>query len=87
VQPNRDERRYIRPDDFDTTRDARNHLAWGTGRAHLRRDASGAHRDGSAPGSVGRGEMSLGAGSFELGTNAGLYWHVADLLDSSGKKS
>jgi cytochrome P450 len=28
---NRDERRYADPDRFDVTRDARDHLAWGTG--------------------------------------------------------
>ena len=28
---NRDERRYKNADDFDVTRDSRDHLAWGTG--------------------------------------------------------
>ncbi len=28
---NRDERQYANPDDFDVTRDARSHLAWGSG--------------------------------------------------------
>ena len=73
---NRDERRYLRPDFFDVTRDARDHLAWGTG-VHM---CAGMH--------LARIEMevllealvesnlALSVGNLEFGTNAGLYGHA-----------
>ena len=74
---NRDERRYAEPDRFDVTRDARDHLAWGTG-AHM---CAGMH--------LARLEMevllealveagvSLEAGEPEVGANRGLYGFTA----------
>ncbi len=70
---NRDERHYSEPDRFDIRRDARDHLAWGTG-PHM---CAGMH--------LARMEMevllealvehdvTLHAGVPELGTNSGLY--------------
>ncbi|MGY4398957.1 cytochrome P450 [Sphingomonas sp. UYAg733] len=70
---NRDERHYARPDDFDVTRDARDHLAWGTG-PHM---CAGMH--------LARVEMevmlealveanaTLSAGTPAMGTNRGLF--------------
>ena len=70
---NRDERRYVEPDRFDVTRDARDHLAWGAG-AHM---CAGMH--------LARMEMevllealveagaTLTAGEPVMGTNRGLY--------------
>ena len=70
---NRDERHYDDPDRFDVTRDARDHLAWGTG-PHM---CAGMH--------LARIEMevllealveagvTLEAGEPEIGTNRGLY--------------
>ena len=70
---NRDERRYDDPDRFDLTRDARDHLAWGTG-PHM---CAGMH--------LARMEMEvllealveadvmIKAGEPEMGTNSGLY--------------
>lgn len=74
---NRDERRYADPDRFDITRDARDHLSWGTG-AHM---CAGMH--------LARIEMeimlealveagvSIEAGEPTIGTNAGLYGFTA----------
>ncbi|WP_310533701.1 cytochrome P450 [Novosphingobium sp.] len=73
---NRDERRYPEPDRFDVTRDARDHLAWGTG-PHM---CAGMH--------LARIEMEvliealveagvrLSAGEPVMGVNAGLYGFV-----------
>lgn len=70
---NRDERRYAEPDRFEVTRDARDHLAWGTG-PHM---CAGMH--------LARIEMEvmlevlveakvdLDAGTPVTGANAGLY--------------
>lgn len=70
---NRDERRYADPDRFDVTRDARDHLAWGTG-PHM---CAGMH--------LARIEMevllealveagiTLASGEPTVGTNAGLF--------------
>jgi cytochrome P450 len=70
---NRDERHYASPDDFDVTRDSRDHLAWGTG-AHM---CAGMH--------LARIEMevllealvearvTLTAGEPVRGTNRGLF--------------
>ena len=70
---NRDERRYADPDRFDVTRDARDHLAWGTG-PHI---CAGMH--------LARLEMevllealveadaALTAGPPVMGTNRGLF--------------
>lgn len=70
---NRDERHYADPDRFDVTRDARDHLAWGTG-PHM---CAGMH--------LARMEMevllealveqqvTLQAGAPEMGVNRGLY--------------
>lgn len=70
---NRDERHYEQPDRFDITRDARDHLAWGTG-PHM-----------CAGMNLARVEMEvllealveqdadLAAGEAVMGTNTGLY--------------
>lgn len=70
---NRDERRYPDPDRFDVTRDARDHLAWGTG-PHM---CAGMHlarieMEVMLEALVEAGAM-LEAGEPEFGTNAGLY--------------
>jgi cytochrome P450 len=74
---NRDERRYENPDRFDITRDARDHLAWGTG-PHL-----------CAGLNLARVEMEvllealiesgadLWAGTPVMGDNSGLYGYTA----------
>lgn len=74
---NRDERHYADPDRFDVTRDARDHVAWGTG-PHM---CAGMH--------LARIEMevllealveagvSLKSGEPEMGSNAGLFGFAA----------
>lgn len=74
---NRDERRFADPDRFDVTRDARDHLGWGTG-PHM---CAGLH--------LARLEMevllealiearvTLAAGEPTVGTNAGLHGFTA----------
>ena len=74
---NRDERRYLDPDRFDVTRDARDQLAWGAG-AHM---CAGLH--------LARLEMEvmvealveagarLTAGEPVMGDNRGLYGFAA----------
>lgn len=84
---NRDERHYTDPDRFDVTRDARDHLAWGTG-PHM-----------CAGMNLARVEMevllealveagvTLTAGEPVMGTNAGLYGFASlpFRIDFSGK--
>ncbi len=70
---NRDERHYDRPDEFDLTRDARDHLAWGTG-PHM---CAGMHMakiemEVMLEALVEAG-VTLEAGEPVMGTNAGLY--------------
>ena len=84
---NRDERRYAEPDRFDLTRDARDHLAWGTG-PHM---CAGMHlarieMEVMLEALVEAGVM-LSAGAPVMGTNAGLYGYTAlpfQLTKSSG---
>lgn len=70
---NRDERRYPDPDRFDITRDARDHLAWGTGPhmcagLHLARIEMEVLIE-----ALVEADVTLTAGAPVLGTNAGLY--------------
>ena len=70
---NRDERHYAEPDRFDVTRDARDHLAWGTG-PHM---CAGMHlarieMEVLLEALVERG-VTLAARDPEAGINAGLY--------------
>jgi cytochrome P450 len=73
---NRDERRYLEPDRFDVTRDARDHLAWGTGThmcagMHLARTEMEVLIEALAEAGV-----TLTAGNPVLGTNRGLFGFV-----------
>ena len=70
---NRDERRYADPDRFDVTRDARDHLAWGTGPhmcagMHLARIEMEVLLEALVEANV-----TLEAGQPEMGANRGLY--------------
>ena len=70
---NRDERHYPDPDRFDVTRDARDHLAWGTGPhmcagMHLARIEMEVLLE-----ALVEAEVSLTAGMPVRGTNAGLF--------------
>ena len=70
---NRDERRYDDPDRFDILRDARDHLAWGTGPhmcagMHLARIEMEVLLE-----ALVEAEVELVAGAPVLGTNRGLY--------------
>lgn len=74
---NRDERRYAEPDRFDVTRDARDHLAWGTG-AHM---CAGMHLarlelEVMLEALVEAG-VTLEAGEPTMGVNRGLYGFTA----------
>lgn len=74
---NRDERHYADPDRFDMTRDARDHLAWGTG-PHM---CAGMHlarieMEVMLEALVERG-VSLRAGTPVMGANRGLYGYTA----------
>ncbi len=70
---NRDERHYPDPDAFDVGRDARDHLAWGTGPhmcagMHLARIEMEVLLE-----ALIEAEVELGARDSKYGTNAGLY--------------
>lgn len=70
---NRDERRYPDPDRFDIRRDARDHLAWGTGPhmcvgMHLAR----VEMEVMLEALIEQG-VTLSAGDPVVGTNRGLY--------------
>jgi cytochrome P450 len=70
---NRDERRYPDPDRFDITRDARDHLAWGTGPhmcagMHLARTEMEVMLEAMVEAGV-----NLAVGEPVMGTNAGLF--------------
>lgn len=70
---NRDERRYADPDAFDVTRDARDHLAWGTGPhmcagMHLARIEMEVMLE-----ALVEADVTIGAKSPTRGENAGLY--------------
>lgn len=74
---NRDERHYADPDRFDVTRDARDHLAWGTGPhmcagMHLARIEMEVMLEALVESGV-----SLKAGTPVMGTNRGLYGYTA----------
>lgn len=74
---NRDERHYADPDHFDITRDARDHLAWGTGPhmcagMHLARIEMEVMLEALVEANV-----TLAAGEPIMGTNAGLYGFTA----------
>ena len=74
---NRDERRYPDPDKFDVTRDARDHLAWGTGPhmcagMHLARIEMEVMLEALVEAGV-----SLASGDPTIGTNRGLYGFTA----------
>ena len=74
---NRDERRYPDPDRFDVTRDARDHLAWGTGPhmcagMHLARIEMEVMLEALVEAGV-----SLASGDPTIGTNRGLYGFTA----------
>lgn len=70
---NRDERRYADPDRFDVTRDARDHLAWGTG-PHLCAGMNLAKLEMEVLlEALVSAEVNIAAGEAVPGTNAGLY--------------
>ncbi len=70
---NRDERRYADPDRFDITRDARDHLAWGTG-PHLCAGMTLARIEMEVLlEALVEAEVDMGTGVPQLGTNAGLF--------------
>lgn len=70
---NRDERRYVDPDRFDVTRDARDHLAWGTG-PHLCAGMNLARLEMEVLlEALVAAEVNISAGEAVPGTNAGLY--------------
>ena len=73
---NRDERHYYRPDVFDITRDARDHLAWGTGPhmcvgMHLARIEMEVLLE-----ALVEAQVDLTSGAVEMGVNAGLYGYT-----------
>jgi len=70
---NRDERRYEDPDRFDITRDARDHLAWGTG-PHMCAGMNLARIEMEVllEALIEQG-VELTAGEGVMGTNTGLY--------------
>ena len=70
---NRDERHYADPDRFDITRDARDHLAWGTGQhmcagMHIARIEMEVMLE-----ALVEADVELRVGEPTRGTNAGLY--------------
>ncbi|QKR99785.1 cytochrome P450 [Sphingomonas sp. CL5.1] len=74
---NRDERHYDDPDRFDVTRDARDHLAWGTGPhmcagMHLARIEMEVLLE-----ALVEADVTLEAGEPEIGANRGLYGFTA----------
>lgn len=70
---NRDERHYDRPDLFDITRDARDHLAWGTG-PHMCAGMNLARLEMEVLlEALVEADAELAAGEPVRGTNAGLY--------------
>lgn len=74
---NRDERRYAEPDRFDVTRDARDHLAWGTG-PHMCAGMTLARMEMEVLLEVlVEARMDLIAGTPTPGENAGLYGFTA----------
>jgi cytochrome P450 len=74
---NRDERHYSDPDRFDITRDARDHLAWGTG-PHMCAGMNLARIEMEVLlEALVEQEAVLSAGSPTMGSNAGLYGFVS----------
>lgn len=70
---NRDERRYADPDRFDITRDARDHLAWGTG-PHMCAGMNLARIEMEVMlEALIEARVTIEAGEPEIGTNRGLY--------------
>ncbi len=70
---NRDERHYADPDRFDITRDARDHLAWGTG-PHMCAGMNLARIEMEVLlEALVEAQVDLRAGEPAIGTNAGLY--------------
>lgn len=70
---NRDERRYADPDRFDVTRDARDHLAWGTG-AHMCAGMNLARIEMEVLlEALVEADVTLTAGEPVMGVNRGLY--------------
>ena len=70
---NRDERRYADPDRFDVTRDARDHLAWGTG-PHMCAGMNLARIEMEVLlEALVEAGVELWSGQPKLGSNAGLY--------------
>lgn len=73
---NRDERRYAEPDRFDIARDARDHLAWGTG-PHM---CAGMHLAKIEMEvlleALVEADVSLAAGEPIPGCNRGLYGYA-----------
>lgn len=70
---NRDERRYPDPDRFDITRDARDHLAWGTG-PHMCAGLNLARLEMEVLlEAMVEADVTLTAGAPVMGVNAGLF--------------
>ena len=70
---NRDERRYADPDRFDITRDARDHLAWGTG-PHMCAGMNLARIEMEVLlEAMVEADVEITAGAPVMGVNAGLF--------------
>ena len=82
---NRDERHYADPDRFDVTRDARDHLAWGTG-PHMCAGMSLARIEMEVLlEALVEAKVALRTGTPVAGTNAGLYGFASLPFEITGQ--